>query len=214
MNDQEFQEKVEELRNDPVIAPLLQKLLAKTHKNIFSPEFCERWIKVGLQRDGNEIKIQWETTKSEEFLYSILISVTEIGYLSSEGLGAQRRFPVHQGDGYVIGQLEEGCAYYFLLHFWADGNTNDSIEITFHLQVPLSADNRRLLAKANHLETHPEDEITRRAESYLNKRDRIDTVLAAGIARIKNKNLSSDEEERRIEDFKEDLKWMTEDILK
>jgi hypothetical protein len=213
MTEAQLREKAEHYRNHPKIAPLLEEFQRFQYKKVFEPEFREGWIKVLVRRDGGRVEIRWETSRANESSYTCNGFIHENAYFAKEGFLRKFDIPASRGNDRYGLTLEQGLGFHVYLTFF-DEATEDDLVVTFQIFVPLTPEGKELVTQERLRKENPKDEVAERVDAYLKNQDAFDKALKTGIARIKRKNLPSEEEEQRIEDFREDLKWMMEEFRK
>ena len=165
---------------------------------------------VEVEREENAVTITWELfgRKENAEKFYVLGLAWEIGFRPDPNDFLEGLIVETYGNGSKRLELEEGRSYLFEFSFSQTGN--DVLALTsFVVAIPLSDERKALLRKAVKLNSQPEEAIRHEVTSFLSKRAVREEELQKGIAQIKAKKLSSEDEQEEIKDFIDHVKVLS-----
>lgn len=181
------------------------------HSGLLSNAFVE------VQRQENVVTINWKLKESVANPQQVHVtgSAWEIDLIPDTKSDLTGGLIVSaNGSGSVRLELEEGIAYQFEFQFvdLTERNEEDvepMVDVVFfQVAIPLSNERKALLRKAVTLNFEPEEAIRHEVNSFLGKRTALEDALKNGIAQIKAKRLSAEDEEEQIQDLSDHVKFL------
>jgi len=187
---------------------------------ILTQRYLFKWGSFEVTRNENTIKIQWEFDRNPQN-YELWGIVREIDYLpDADNLrGAMIVKPI-RGDGKVNVTLPEGLSYHTIFRIFDKQYSHltevpDDIvvaqEVHFQVSIPLSSAKKQFLEK---LASFDADDITirDRVTRLLKRREMFDELFKNGIAEIEAKGLPEKEKQNRVEELKEEIERIKDEM--
>jgi len=172
-------------------------------------------------RSGNRVEIGWNFKPGYDAnQYKVVL----MGYVVTLDPDDEKDFPGtifrdQIGEGQINLGFEEGQTIFFELFAVNRGATERDIRsratgelLGFTVSIPLSREGYELFKRARAEEENPSLKIRENLEAMMDAQDTFDEVRAAAVARIKAKNLSADDERRRLDSLSERIDAMKEEF--
>jgi len=209
------------IQNSPEYRGCILKSNEVAVERMLEQAHASKWARLNTKRDRNILFIKWKfnTALGDSKRYSVSGKVTIIPIVPNpdpEKLLWTHIVSTH-GDGETALKLKEGLSYCFHFFFidilnFGPGKVEGNVDsIMFQTAMPMSEETETLLKRAIESKRDPaierlkEDlDIIRRKKSAFNER------LRQGIEEIKAQGLPPDEEQKEIEDFKDEAEIIKE----
>jgi hypothetical protein len=179
-----------------------------------------RWARLDAKRDRDMLFIEWifNASAGDPKRYSVEGGVTIIPIVPDPD--PEKLFLTHivatNGNGAMSLKLKEGISYFFHFfftdkkHFDAEHIEGNVDVIMFQVAMPMSEETTAILTRAVKLEHDPEERVKEDLDIILRKTNAFNEKLRQSIEKIKAKALPLEEENREIENFKDEAERVKE----
>jgi len=202
------QEYADQMASTPEGQTKIRLLRAEAVRNMLNRKHQCRLADVAVAREGDALNISWEVKNYVNDASDVSCSAHSYNvdfFPDVDTFSGNELFSGYRGDGNCTVKLEEGCCCYIMM-LWVDTCPKASKELAaviFVEGVPLTHESRAILRKALLHERNPEERIKHEMDSITKKHEAYDEALRVGIERIKAKKLPPDEEEEKIQDYRD-----------